>query len=139
MNIDTLVQPNHRPRTKYVVVADNIAHDTSSSGNIWVAFSIKPQDRVLGEGLEAVVMERNRLVKGSQSTISGAFAGHNIITRGEIFVNGIGPPAINHGAENLPQYWQGPYFIDIPFPDPPTGPLYNGLNALSAIYLLLLN
>lgn len=121
VNIDALVPSNHDPRTQYVVIADNIAN-TSSSTNIWTTISVKPQDRVLGEGLESVIMERNTHVEGSQSTTAGAFAGRNIITRGEIFLGSLTQPSVNHLGESLPLSWQGPYYIDgattLP---PPTG------------------
>lgn len=106
-------------RTSKVSVADNIFNSPGST-NIWVTASVKPQDRVLGEGLEDIIMERNTHIAGAQSTTGGAFAGRRITTRLENFGAGVALPSVGHLQDSLPPEWQGPYFIDVPMPAAPS-------------------
>lgn len=116
-----------RPASSYAVISHNLMR---ADVNIWSTGTAKPQDRVLGEGIENVIYEFNTHEQSTgTSANAGAYAGRVIVRRGEIHLGGIGCPSPGHLEESLPVEWQGPYhvgtvgscYLDEPIPPEPTG------------------
>lgn len=95
-----------------IVIADNLFGDPSDN-NAWTT-AVAPQNADVNsaEGIEDVVIERNRYVRGPRTNTELVTVGRRITMRQNTRVDG-GTPNMNQGGrpyQNLPAEWQGPYF-----------------------------
>jgi hypothetical protein len=98
--------------TRFLVIADNILGDTENNGS-WT-LAVAPQNNLDStiEGIEDVIIERNRFVRGPHTNTEGHFIGRRITTRANTRVDG-GRPNLSIGtpAASFPREWIGPYHI----------------------------
>jgi hypothetical protein len=95
--------------TSKVVVANNTMGD-ATNGSAWLA-AVCPTNDQLAEGVEDVVVENNRFIRGPSSSVDLAMGGRDIDYRGNVLVStgGAITTGIGHTAA-LPAAWKGPYF-----------------------------
>ncbi|MGE8942932.1 PKD domain-containing protein [Leptospira interrogans] len=97
--------------TRYLVLADNILGDTENNGSWTIA--IAPQNKDLGtdEGIEDVIIERNRFVRGPHTNTDAWLVGRRITMRNNTRSDG-GPLnlSIGNASPSLPKDWLGPYY-----------------------------
>jgi PKD domain len=96
--------------TSRVVIAKNI-FGHQNDNNQWTV-ALAPQNDAVAEGIEDVVIEKNRFIRGSRTETDLVITGRRIGTRG----NTVGSTAASasvgsdgHGG-GLPSDWKGPYF-----------------------------
>jgi len=96
-------------RSSYVQITDNKIGSTESNIN-WLAAS-SPQNGESAEGLEYVIWEDNDFAYGTNYATDIAWAGRNMIGRGNrnITANRGATYAVGH-TEALPSDWRGPYY-----------------------------
>jgi hypothetical protein len=101
--------------TSKVVLADNLMGDPADN-NAWTV-AIRPQNSGpdSGEGIEDVVIERNRFARGPVTNTDILTVGRRITTRANTRIDG-GPLAISRDTTSdyplLPTDWRGPYYQD---------------------------
>ena len=92
-----------------VVVANNLIGDATDN-NQWTV-SLSPENDVTAEGLQDVIAENNRFVRGANTTYDLVLAGRRLTYRGNTRVDGAAMGVYQGGhAEALPASWSGPYF-----------------------------
>jgi hypothetical protein len=96
--------------TSQVVIANNLFGDTQDN-NQWTV-ETSPQNTSAGEGIEDVIAENNRFIRGSRTTAEMVMTGRRITARGNTRVDGQ-VPAINVGPTNtvLTAEWNSPYWF----------------------------
>lgn len=97
--------------TSQLVIADNQFGDREN--NTSFTAGVAPQDREPGttEGIEDVVIERNRFIRGPYTNTEMENLGRRITTRKNTRIDG-GAPHLSTGrpSPSLPAEWHGPYF-----------------------------
>ena len=108
---DTWSETRGRWATRYVVIADNVLGDIENNGS-WT-LAVGPQNRDIGtiEGLEDILIERNKFVRGPHTNTDSWMVGRRITTRNNTRVDG-GPlnHSVGQASPSLPPEWHGPYF-----------------------------
>jgi hypothetical protein len=97
--------------TTQVVIANNLFGDRSDN-NYWTA-GISPQNNVEAEGLQDVILENNRFVRGPNTNTEAVMVGRRMTSRGNVRIDG-GIPNINsatHVRWSIPVDWNGPYYF----------------------------
>jgi len=132
---DTYAESQGTWATSQVVIANNLFGDATDN-NAWTVV-IAPQNGESDEGIEDVIVEFNRFVRGGNTITDLRLAGRRITTRGNVFdtpnpYNVVAVPAGQYYTA-LPSSWMGPYFIEVDpilitdwdpvLPDPPSPPL----------------
>lgn len=97
--------------TSQVVIADNLLGDATNNGSFTAGAAPQNADVGTVEGIEDVIFERNRFVRGPHTNTELHNVGRRITTRGNVRVDG-GPPQISVGTPgpSMPAAWIGPYF-----------------------------
>jgi len=97
--------------TRQLVIADNLMGDRNNNG--FFTAGVAPQNRDVGtvEGIEDVIIERNRFIRGPFTNTEMENVGRRIVTRGNTRVDG-GVPNLSIGqpSPSLPKEWFGPYY-----------------------------
>ncbi|GIX23392.1 MAG: hypothetical protein KatS3mg122_0623 [Caldimonas sp.] len=95
--------------TRQVVIANNLFGDAQDN-NQWTV-AVSPQNGVSAEGLEDVIVENNRFVRGTRTVTDLVITGRRMTYRGNVRVDGgsLGVSTNGHG-EALPADWRGPYY-----------------------------
>lgn len=97
--------------TRYLVIANNLFGDATDNNQWTVALS--PQNGVSAEGLEDVIAENNRFVRGSQTVSDLTLGGRRMTSRGNTLVGGGAiTVSTNSHADALPAEWRGPYYLE---------------------------
>nr|WP_259371323.1 PKD domain-containing protein [Caldimonas caldifontis] len=96
--------------TRYVVIANNIFGDAADN-NQWTV-AVTPQNGQSVEGIEDVIVENNRYVRGSRTVTDLNITGRRIAYRGNISATSSSAASVSTGAHGgaLPADWQGPYY-----------------------------
>jgi hypothetical protein len=78
---------------------------------------IAPQNNESAEGIQDVIVENNRFVRGPNTITDLRLAGRRITTRGNVFSapNSFNIVTLSAGGPyfNLPSSWLGPYFTEV--------------------------
>jgi hypothetical protein len=92
--------------TNQVVIANNL-FGNAADNNAWT-IAIAPQNSTVEEGIQNVILENNRFVKGKATSTDLIIAGRLITYR----KNTVGSGTLSVGSENgiLPAAWIGPNF-----------------------------
>lgn len=95
--------------TRQVVIANNLFGDAQDN-NQWTV-AVSPQNGVSAEGLEDVIVENNRFVRGLRTASDLVITGRRMTYRGNVRADGgsLGVSTNGHG-EALPADWRGPYY-----------------------------
>ncbi len=94
--------------TRQVVIANNLFGDPEDN-NAWTV-AIAPENGTSAQGIEDVVVENNRFVRGASTVTDLILTGRRLTSRGNVRADG-GPIGIGldgHGGA-LPAAWKGPY------------------------------
>jgi hypothetical protein len=101
--------------TTQIVIANNLFGDPSDN-NSWTVV-IAPQNNESAEGIQDVIVENNRFVRGPNTITDLRLAGRRITTRGNVFSapNSFNIVTLSAGGPyfNLPSSWLGPYFTEV--------------------------
>jgi hypothetical protein len=94
--------------TEQVVIANNrFGH--ANDNNAWTV-AVTPQNGEVAEGIENVIVENNRFLRGPNTMTDFVRAGRNIVSRGNtVGTGGAISTGIGHDG-SLPAEWKGPYF-----------------------------
>jgi hypothetical protein len=107
---DHLVDAAQRASSQ-IIIADNRFGDPADN-NSWTV-AVRPQSERYGEGIEDVIVENNRFVKGLRTGYDLVLVGRRMTSRGNSRSDG--SPIVVHthpgGAYPLPADWRGPYWI----------------------------
>lgn len=96
-------------RTSQVAIADNVLGSSTSNIN-WLV-SVTPQNDLYPEGLEYVVVEDNKFEHGTNFNLDIAWAGREMVDRGNVSVNTGKSALVGIGhVDALASLWNGPYF-----------------------------
>jgi hypothetical protein len=108
--VDDFTSKERDQRTSHVVIAKNLLG--SSGANINWLLSTAPQNNVLAEGLEDIIVEDNEFRYGTNYFEDYNSAGRRITERGNWNVTA-NRAARNHhdGDGSLPAEWKGPYYL----------------------------
>lgn len=94
-----------------IVIADNLMGDPDNNG--YFTAGVAPQNKDPGtvEGIEDVIIERNRFIRGPYTNTEMENVGRRITTRGNTRADG-GVPNLSIGqpSPSLPEEWVGPYY-----------------------------
>lgn len=97
--------------TSQIVVADNLMGDEQNNG--FFTAGVAPQNILPGtaEGIEDVIIERNRFIRGPYTNTEMQNVGRRVTTRDNTRVDG-GVPQLSIGptSPDLPPEWIGPYY-----------------------------
>jgi PKD domain len=94
--------------TSQLVVADNLLGDATNNGSFTAG--VGPQNRIEVEGIEDVIIERNRFVRGSYTNTEMENNGRRFTYRGNTRSDG-GPLNLSVGDKPaMPTEWRGPYW-----------------------------
>lgn len=108
---DDWSETNGKWATSQLVIADNLMGDPENNG--YFTAGVAPQNRDAGttEGIEDVIIERNRFIRGPHTNTEMENLGRRITTRGNTRVDG-GVPNLSVGepSPTLPAEWHGPYY-----------------------------
>jgi PKD repeat protein len=97
--------------TSQLVIADNLMGDEKNNG--FFTAGVAPQNRDPGttEGIEDVIIERNRFIRGPYTNTEMENLGRRVTTRGNTRVDGGVPNlSIAQPSPSLPPDWAGPYY-----------------------------
>lgn len=103
-----------RTRSSKIVVADNVLGSSTSNINWLSAFG--PQNADEAEGVEDVIVERNKYSFGTNYYRDIVFSGRRMTERANINLNRNTTAVVQtfSSGYNLPADWYGPYFIGQP-------------------------
>ena len=91
-----------------IVVANNL-FGNAADNNAWTV-AISPQNDQYAEGVENVVFENNRHVRGGNTSTDLVLGGRKLTYRGNSIVSGASfAEGVGHTGA-LPSTWQGPYY-----------------------------
>ena len=94
--------------SRYIVTSSN-EFGSATDNNTWT-IALCPQNDQSAEGLEDVVAENNRFIRGSQTSVDLTVTGRRITYRGNTNASQSASVGLNgHGAA-LPTDWKSPYF-----------------------------
>ncbi|HJW11731.1 MAG TPA: hypothetical protein VJ598_08090 [Albitalea sp.] len=91
-----------------IVIANNL-FGNAADNNAWTV-AISPQNDQYAEGVENVLVENNRFVRGTNTSTDLVLGGRNLTYRGNTVVGGT---SISEGVGHtgaLPASWLGPYY-----------------------------
>ena len=92
-----------------VVIANNL-FGNASDNNAWTV-ATSPQNDQYAEGVEKLIIEGNRFVRGKSTSTDAVAGGRMIATRGNSVVSGAAvTTGIGHDGA-LPTAWKGPYYF----------------------------
>jgi hypothetical protein len=101
--------------TTQIVIANNLFGDPNDN-NSWTV-AITPQNNESGEGIQDVIVENNRFLRGPNTNIDLRLAGRRMTTRGNSFGTSSSFNVVTLSAGgpyfNLPSSWLGPYFVEV--------------------------
>jgi hypothetical protein len=112
---DALATSGETWATRQLVIADNLMGDPADNNGWTVAIRPQNDGPDSAEGIEDVIVERNRFVRGPNTNTDLLLVGRRISTRHNTRADG---GALNisvhpQGAyPGLPSAWRGPYFIE---------------------------
>lgn len=94
-----------------IVIADNLMGDEQNNGSFTAGVAPENIAPETVQGIEDVVIERNRFIRGPYTNTEMENVGRRITTRDNVRVDG-GVPQLSIGSTspNLPAEWIGPYF-----------------------------
>jgi hypothetical protein len=97
--------------TSQLVIADNLFGDRENNGSFTAGVSPQNRDVSTVEGIEDVIIERNRFVRGPYTNTEMENVGRRITMRGNVRTDG-GVPNLSIGtpSPSLPAEWHGPYY-----------------------------
>jgi hypothetical protein len=101
---DRLIDARNRASSR-IVIADNLFGDPADN-NAWTV-AVRPQSESYGEGIEDVVIENNRFIRGTRTSSDIVLVGRRMTVRG----NGAASVLRHSGSYPLPAGWIGPYWI----------------------------
>lgn len=95
--------------TRQVVISNNMLGDTASNNSFTGGAS--PENTLEAQGLEDVILENNRFIRGPNTNTEFILMGRRMSNRGNVRVDG-GAVNINQFGNqyNLPAEWNGPYY-----------------------------
>lgn len=97
--------------TSQVVIADNLMGDKDNNG--FFTAGVAPQNREPStrEGIEDIIIERNRFIRGPYTNTEMENNGRRITTRGNVRLDGGAPNlSISQPSPALPPEWYGPFY-----------------------------
>lgn len=104
---------NGKWASSQIVIADNLLGDPENNGSFTVSISSENRDPETVQGIEDVIVERNKFVRGPYTNTEVEFVARRFTTRGNIRADG-GVPNLSIGqpSPSLPEDWNGPYYVD---------------------------
>lgn len=97
--------------TNHLIIADNLMGDPENNGSFTAGVSPQNRDAATTEGIEDVIIERNRFIRGPHTNTEMENFGRRITTRHNSRMDGQRPNlSIGQPSPSLPSEWHGPVF-----------------------------
>jgi hypothetical protein len=92
-----------------IVISNNL-FGSALDNNQWTV-TVQPQNNIQVEGLEDVIVENNRFIRGSRTNNDLMLQGRRMSARGNSRVDGLDTKIGFYNSSVIPPEWNGPYWV----------------------------